>query len=262
MSTQIPIIVGGCHRSGTSLVRRLLNAHSNIFCGPEVKFLRDFHNEYPADPLSHVRFTTSARSILGEQELLEILGKSYIDILNKATKNARKLRWAEKCPENIIHLEDWQVLLKDNWVFIHVVRNPLDVLASMSEVNFPIALPESLNERIDFWIKYNQSGINFFNSNPSRYFVLHYEELVTKPIPTLKLLMPWLGETYQEQQLSFNSQPQAIGLEDPKISLTNSIHFHSLNKWESKFNANEANLIRSKTKSTWEAISQISKSHI
>ena len=31
----LPIIVGGCFRSGTSLVRRLLNAHSRIFCGPD-----------------------------------------------------------------------------------------------------------------------------------------------------------------------------------------------------------------------------------
>ena len=40
-----PIIVGGCHRSGTSLVRRLLNAHSRIYCGPEVKFFRDFFKD-------------------------------------------------------------------------------------------------------------------------------------------------------------------------------------------------------------------------
>ncbi len=30
-----PIVVGGCLRSGTSLVRRLLDSHTRIHCGPE-----------------------------------------------------------------------------------------------------------------------------------------------------------------------------------------------------------------------------------
>jgi hypothetical protein len=45
-----PIIIGGCHRSGTSLLRRILNARSRIHCGPEIKFLRDFHGDYYGDP--------------------------------------------------------------------------------------------------------------------------------------------------------------------------------------------------------------------
>ncbi|MBI3997802.1 MAG: sulfotransferase [Armatimonadetes bacterium] len=60
-----PIIIGGCPRSGTSLVRRILNAHSRIYSGPEVKFFRDFSGDYPNDPLRHQeprerpRFTSS-----------------------------------------------------------------------------------------------------------------------------------------------------------------------------------------------------------
>jgi Sulfotransferase family len=42
VSDSRPIVVGGCYRSGTSLVRRLLDSHPRIHCGPEVKLFRDY----------------------------------------------------------------------------------------------------------------------------------------------------------------------------------------------------------------------------
>lgn len=260
MKNTTPIIIGGCHRSGTSLVRRLLNSHSNIFCGPEVKFLRDFYGEYPTDPLQHVRYSTSARSLISERELLQILGSSYIEVLKRATTNAGKIRWAEKCPENIIHLSDWQYLLGNKWVFIHVIRNPIDVLASMHEVNFPIALPTSLNERIDFWINYNKSGIDFYNTHSIRYLILRYENLVKHPVLTLKSLMSWLGESFQKQQLDFNSQVHKSGLEDPKILQTSHIHTNSLNRWKNIFTPSDIKYIETATHDMWEKLLEVENS--
>ena len=69
-----PIVVGGCHRSGMSLVRRLPDAHPRIHCGPEVPFFGDFYGNYLGDALHHLRFT-HARSLPFEDESLEILGE-------------------------------------------------------------------------------------------------------------------------------------------------------------------------------------------
>lgn len=41
-ASQQPIIIGGCYRSGTTLLRRLLDSHSNVHCRPEVKFFNDY----------------------------------------------------------------------------------------------------------------------------------------------------------------------------------------------------------------------------
>jgi hypothetical protein len=90
-----PIIIGGCHRSGTSLIRRVLNAHSRINCGPEVKFFRDFYGDYSNDPLRHLRFTSSARAILPEDELLELLGGTFVDSSGKAAVGRQESR---ECP--------------------------------------------------------------------------------------------------------------------------------------------------------------------
>ena len=116
MTRASPIIVGGCHRSGTSLVRRLLNAHSAIHCGPEVKFFRDFFGDYPDDTLKPFRFLATARSILPEDELLEIAGAAFVAIHERAARRAGKRRWADKAPENVLHLAEWRRILGDDWL--------------------------------------------------------------------------------------------------------------------------------------------------
>jgi len=60
-----PVVIEGCHRSGTSLVRRIRDSHSRIHCGPEVPFFRDFYGDYSDDSYAHLRFST-ARSLLSE----------------------------------------------------------------------------------------------------------------------------------------------------------------------------------------------------
>ncbi|MBN1668064.1 MAG: sulfotransferase, partial [Anaerolineales bacterium] len=109
-----PIIVGGFYRSGTSLLRRLLDGHSRIHCGPEVKFWRDFYSDYIDDDLKHLRFFKTARSLgLPEDQLLSIFGNAYVEFLEQATRHHNKKRWADKNPENLLYLRQWNQLLDE-----------------------------------------------------------------------------------------------------------------------------------------------------
>lgn len=249
-----PIIIGGCHRSGTSLIRRILNAHSRIYCGPEVKFFRDFYGDYLNDPISHARFMTSARAILPEADLLEVLGRAFIALHERAAARAGKPRWADKNPENALHLNQWQQLLGDGWLFIHVVRNPLDTLASIAEIRFPFALPTELVARIAFYRRYTQAGLDFGTAHPDRYFRLVYERLVHAPQETLEDLMQWLDEAFEPSQLDFNKFPQQSGLEDPKIASTSEIHTESIGRWPTILSNEEARSIWRETHELWALI--------
>ena len=42
MTNQRLIFIVGCPRSGTTMLRLILDAHSNISCGPETDFLVEF----------------------------------------------------------------------------------------------------------------------------------------------------------------------------------------------------------------------------
>ncbi len=254
-----PIIVGGCHRSGTSLVRRILNAHSHIYCGPEIKFFRDFYSNYFFDPLQRERFFVSARAALPEEELFQILGPAFITLHERAASNAGKARWADKDPENVIYLREWERLLGDNWIFIHVLRNPLDTLASIKEAKFDATIPANLDARIAFYKKYTQAGLNWSAQHPGRYRQVIYEQLVSQPKVLLPQLMESLDESFEPGQLDFNQASHQRGLEDPKVSKTTEIHNQSLGRWQTTLTPAESAQIARELTPLWRQIDRDGK---
>jgi Sulfotransferase family len=249
-----PIVVGGCHRSGTSVVRRMLDSHPDIHCGPEVTFFRDFYDAYQDDPLRHLRFSQTARTLLPEPELLDVLGRSFVDLHLQAARRAGKRRWADKAPDNVLYLEEWGRLLGREWLFVHVVRNPLDTVASMAEIGFPLTLPADLEGRIAFYRRYAQAGFVFGHRHRDRCRLVVYERLVAEPEPEVSRLMDWLGETFDPLQLAFNDVPHTPGLEDPKIATTTAIHAESVGRWRALLSPQDAATVWEATADLWERI--------
>lgn len=253
MDDNRPIVVGGCYRSGTSLVRRLLDSHPRIHCGPEVKLFRDFYGDYldVEDPIAHLRFLTTARSVLPEPELLEVLGAALVEMHERAARAVGKPRWADKVPENVVFLDGWQRILGDEWIFLHVVRNPLDTLASIEEADFPKSIPAGLDERIDLYLEYVQAGFRFAEKNPDRYVRLLYEDLVGDPEATVRKLMASLGESFHPEQLAINASPYQAGLEDPKAVKASEIHRDSVGRWRQILSPEDAETVMRRTAAVW-----------
>jgi hypothetical protein len=234
LTRKMPIVVGGFYRSGTSLTRRLLDAHSRIHCGPEVKFFKDLHCDYLDDPLGHVRLFSTLPSLgLESDEICDIFGRAFIEAHEIAARKAGKARWADKNPENVLYLEQWQRLLPQGFAFIHVVRNPLDVLASLLEIGFPKAVPAAFEEKVKFLKTFIEKGTQYQNLHPETSFRIQYEELVTAPTATLTDLFHWLGEEFEPQILdNFNHAKRGQGIEDPKVGGTKSVHNLSVGRWQ------------------------------
>jgi hypothetical protein len=249
-----PIVVGGCHRSGTSLLRRVLDSHSRIHCGPEVKFFRDFYGDYFDDPLGPYRYPFTARTLLPEDDLLDVLGRAFVNVHEEAARRAGKPRWADKAPENVLYTAQWQRLLGDRWFLVHVVRNPLDTLASMDEVGFPLTFPADLEGRVAFYRRYTEAGLEFGRRVPDRYARVVYEQLVTSPEAGIETLMASLGEQSEAGQLAFHDVPHEAGLEDPKIAGTEGIHRRSVDRWRGRLTDDEVGTVLAATLDLWELI--------
>jgi Sulfotransferase family len=248
-----PIVVGGCLRSGTSLVRRILDSHPRVHCGPEIKFFRDFYGDYRDDPLEHLRFATTVRDLVSEEEALDVLGRAFVELHERAARRARKPRWADKAPENVLYTRQWDRLLDERWLFVHVVRNPLDTVASMHG-RFPLTLPEDVPARTHLYRTYTQAGLVFEEAHPERSLRIVYEELCAAPEEGVKRLMVWLGETFDPAQLAFNELPHETGLEDPEIASTNGVHGGSVGRWRSVLSDDEAALVWARTRDLWDVI--------
>lgn len=246
-----PIVVGGCHRSGTSLVRRLLDAHPRIHCGPELGFFRDFYGDYRADPLAHLRFASTVRSILPEEDALSVLGRALVDAHERAAERAGKARWADKSPENVLHLDAWERVLGDGFLVVHVVRNPLDTVASMRG-RFRLTLPEGVAEQAEHYRRYTEAGLGFAEAAPDRCVRVVYEALCSGPEVALGQLMSSLGEEADPRQLAFNEVPHDPGLEDPGIADADGIRAWSPGRWRSRLSEHEARLVLDATREVWE----------
>jgi hypothetical protein len=142
-------------------------------------------------------------------------------------------------------------MLGDRWIFVHVVRNPLDTLASIKEAKFPRVIPADLEGRIDFYHRYTRAGLDFGVAHLDRYCRVFYEELVLSPERVLESLMRRLSETFEPRQLAFNEMPQQGGLEDPKIAHTSRIHSESMRRWPAVLTAEEARVIWDQTRELW-----------
>ncbi len=171
---------------------------------------------------------TSARAIVPEPDLLDVLGRAFIVLHERAASLAGKPRWADKNPENVLYPDQWQQMLGDAWLLVHVVRNPLDTLASIKEIRFPFAIPAELDARIAFYRRYAEGGLRFAAAHPDRYYRVLYEQFVRSPEAAVKRLMQWLDEPFEPGQLAFNEFPQQSGLEDPKIAHTSGFHAESI----------------------------------
>ena len=136
MNTKGTILLGH-PRSGTTLLRRLLNAHSNIASPPEThlfsacgRFLQQDHTADGVDmgALSGLEFAGFA-----QRDILADLRELAFNYLNKYTQRQGKTRWVEKTAFDIYHLNEIELLCEDQVTYLGILRHPLDVAVSSKE---------------------------------------------------------------------------------------------------------------------------------
>jgi hypothetical protein len=169
-----PIFIIGCPRSGTTLLRVILDSHPSICCGPETHILKHMSNlrekinknwkmlkPYGIDE-------TTIDSKVGE--ILTVFTDNYVKLKNKE-------RWAEKTPENIFYVDFINRFFPD-CQFINVIRDGRDVVSSFKRRwgrKAVLSAIEYWNKSIDLSYKYR---IQF---SKERYFEVRYENLVKNP---------------------------------------------------------------------------------
>lgn len=244
-SDHLPVIIGGFYRSGTSLLRRLLDSHPSFYCGPELKFFKDFYGDFLSDPLSHARFFSSARTMgLEESELLEIFGRAFIKSHERAAEKYGKKRWADKNPENVLYLEQWNHLLQGQFVFVHMVRNPLDALSSLNEIGFEKAVPKSFEAKIALYENFLTAAADFERGNAEKSLQVRYEDLVEQPDAVMRNLLTSLGEPFDAEIFDLFYRPERLaGIEDPKVHRTRQVHSDGVGRWKTGLGRKQRKLV-------------------
>jgi hypothetical protein len=174
-----PIFIVGCGHSGTSLLIAILGVHSHIYAVPwETCFAYDYKRR-------EVRLIPQVELFLRRFDTRAI--------------RAGKLRWAEKTPRHIYAIPELLHCRPQARIVI-ILRDGRDVAYSLWKKG------ESLQAGIERWVDNNRRGQAFWN-HPNVY-TLRYEDLIENFEPTLRKLLAFLGEEYEDQLARFHEVPK------------------------------------------------------
>jgi len=195
-----PVFVVGCQRSGTTLLRLILDSHPNISCGPETRFLAD---------LEHV--TGSSWERLSQYGFTKRYWLTQIAIMFDAIKSdyARqhgKSRWADKTPLYALSL-DFIGQLFPTCQVVHVIRDGRDVVASHRDRWGYLSALKAVSK----WPRYVRAARTASTAlSPGRYLEVRYEELVGEPEKTLRELLTFLDEPWHPSVLEHDRRPHDV----------------------------------------------------
>jgi len=221
-STMPPIFIIGVPRSGTTLLRTLLDSHPNIACGPESPWLA-------RSPVSIKRLYEFMRqdkfglckSYKVSEDKLTLLFKELIDdILLSYAYSKGKYRWAEKTPDHSLEIPFLSELFPDAY-FVHLVRDGRDVACSTAIVgeerkkisswhsqhilvSDDIILPNTVENAAKRWAKWLDLIENVLKK--CKHYVLRYEDLVALPETEVKGLFHFVGEAFDTSVLRYQTK--------------------------------------------------------
>ncbi|MBA3430854.1 MAG: sulfotransferase [Actinobacteria bacterium] len=211
-----PFFIVGSARSGTTLVRLMLNAHPEVAVPPESRFITElWRGRYEVDvdellsalaahprfalwelPIDAVRQQLGAGGEDGRAPYAAVMGAAFAAW---AKVNGGKVRWGDKTPRYVEHMP----LLARLWPeahFVHLVRDGRNVAMSYADVTFG---PRTVARAAELWAARVTAGRGHGRFLGGRYHELRYEDFVADPDDCAKELCGWLDLPFDRAMLDY-----------------------------------------------------------
>ena len=171
--SQGPILIGGCGRSGTSLLLSILSAHSAVFA-------------FPHEVDAHTSWIEKDGTFVPER-----IDRLHLSLIK--TKIPKSVdRWCEKRPYNIRYAKHILSFYGNNCKIIHIIRDPRAVCTSYHPER-----PDQYWIPIERWVNDVSAGLLF--ENHPQVYTLKYEDLVLNTQLTIESLCHFLALTYDHR---------------------------------------------------------------
>ncbi|UCD74219.1 MAG: sulfotransferase [Phycisphaerales bacterium] len=214
-----PIFLIGLHRSGTTLMRQIVDSHSRIACPAESFFLTGFNQV-----LQNVRYQRGLQGMgFDRQATAQGLNRAAGYFFDNYRRSKGKPRWADKTPEYVRILPFIEEVFGPTCQYVMLYRHPLDVINSLlaSGWDFNTEQWECLTYHEDHFlnvVSYHadvlQRQLDFQYEHESRCHVIRYEELVADPANILPPMFEFLGEPWEPEVLAFHEKSHDRGVGD------------------------------------------------
>lgn len=200
------IFVGGAPRSGTTLVQNMLDCHQDIWGGPEFLHLPDITN------LRGKLLDSVGRGWIDayvSSERVDELTRGVVEaLLLPAADRAGKRLLSEKSPQNVFAFSALRELFPAAH-FVHVVRDPRAVVASLLQVGArakekgvkSAEYTYSCDAAVAYTRKCLDAGFAATHKAPSRIHTVVYEQLLQDPDKVSRALCAYLGVEWAARML-------------------------------------------------------------
>lgn len=213
-----PIFILGCPRSGTTLLRVMLNAHPRIAIPPETRFLipaylrrrrfgglrtraqRERLARFVLDrPLSRFsRLEVPADEVRARMDKAASLGAALAAPFAAYAERLGKARWGDKRPFYYSFVDELDRLYPDAQ-FVHVVRDGRACAASLKRPPFDYGSERAMVTWLNAVYSCRRAGERL---GPERYHEVRYEDLVADPETSLRAMCGFLGEEFDPAMLA------------------------------------------------------------
>jgi len=188
-----PIFICGMFRSGSTLVERILAAHSSITAGGELDLIPTLVaqqlNPYPA---------SIARADFPKLTAAYLSGLTQMDL--------EPAFLTDKRPDNFLHIG----LIKQifpNAKIVHTTRNPLDncLSAFFAHLDPRMAYAQNLESVADWYQQYQRLMAHWKRLYPDDIFDFNYDNVVRDPEPQIARMLSFLGLDWEDACLKPHS---------------------------------------------------------
>lgn len=225
-ANQDPIFIIGTERSGSNLLRLILDSHPRIAIPHPPHIMRDFTGMIKS--YGNLKHDNNFKALIGDvlgaidrhfspwplkPTVEEILKQTkersllaiYFAIYEVYLNGKGKTRFG--CKSTFMHWHINDILrLKPNAKFIHLVRDPRDVAVSASKSIFSENHPYFLAK---LWKREQRNIFNNAVIESSNYLLIKYEDLILDPKNCVKKIMGFLNEDFLEEQMLFFKNEEA-----------------------------------------------------
>lgn len=170
---EAPIFIGGCGRSGTSLLLSILSAHAKIFT-------------FPHEVDAHTSWIEKGGKIIPER-----IDRLYRHLIWSSIPKSAD-RWCEKRPYNVRYIPEILSYYGAQCKFIHIIRDPRAVCTSIHPEK-----PKEYWVPIERWVTDVSVGL-LFENNP-QVSTVKYEDIVGNTQLTIENLCHFLGIEYDHR---------------------------------------------------------------